>query len=104
MATYQERYVMRTESGLLARFVVAIEIAAAQIISEDPQTENHTDRMAWAKRALLQDAKSQSYATIVLRLAVAENGALQESGVNATDSDVQFIVNSYIGKLVATGA
>lgn len=101
MATYQELHILRTHSGLLSRFVVAVEIAASQIVSEDPQTENHAARMDWAKRALLQDAKSQYYATIILRLAVAENGALQEAGPAASDNDVQFIVNSYLPKLVA---
>lgn len=104
MATYQDLSVLRTDSSLLSRFLVAVEMAAMQIVHEDVATANHTARLAWATKAVLQaDPQSRQYAATILRMAVMENATLQAAGEAATDSDVQFIVNSYITTLVNAG-
>jgi hypothetical protein len=104
MAAYQDLSNLRTDSSLLSRFLVAVEMAAMQIVHEDAATDQHAARLTWAIKAVLQDdPKSRQYAATILRIAVMENGALQASGQAATDGDVQFIVNSYITTLVTAG-
>lgn len=89
---------------LLSRFTAAIWQAAVDIVNEAQATPNHADRIAWAKRAVLADGKAQHYAAVVMRMAVCENATLQTLGKDVSDSDIQFIVNSYIAKLVATNS
>jgi hypothetical protein len=89
---------------ILARFTAAVWQAAVDIVNEAPATQNHAERIAWAKRAVLVDGKAQHYAALILRMAVCENTTLQTLGNDVTDSDIQFIVNSYVAKLVAASA
>lgn len=103
MATYQDLFVLRTEGSLIGRAVIAVERAAAQVINEDPLTPNHATRIAWAIKVIGPNAMSQMYATIVLRWAVAENQTLQDQGTAIDDASVQFIVNSYLPRVVAAG-
>jgi len=74
---------------LLSRFVVATDKASAAIAMEDPNTANHAARVDWAFRALMDPAKSQSYASTVLRYAVAASAV---TGSDLTDDQVQAIV------------
>lgn len=104
MASYSELFVLRSgDTGLLGRFIIAVERAAVAIIHEDPATTDHASRMSWATRAVLQDAKSQLYAASILKLAIAESGA-QLSGASAiTDEAIQSIVDLWVPKLAAVG-
>jgi hypothetical protein len=75
-------------------------IAAGQILSEAANTSNHTNRIIWAKAMLSHDAASvQVRVTQMIRLALATNPTFQGAPLTATDSDVQFIVNSQIDQL-----
>ncbi len=103
MATYEQLFVLRQDGKLLGRFVVAVEIAATQIVHEDGAQPKAAERMTWAKRAILAESQSQRYASTILKLAVAENSVLQEQGADVTDNDIQFIVNSYLTRLVDAG-
>lgn len=103
MATYEELFVLRQDGRLLGRFVVAVEIAATQVVNEDASQDKSAERQAWAKRAILAESQSQRYASTILKLAVAENATLQEKGAEVTDGDIQFIVNSYLSRLVSAG-
>lgn len=102
MATYAQMFVMRQSPELLARFVIAVEKAAYDITNEDPATPQHAQRIAFARRILMDDAGAQKWARRALCLAVVSNQALQDNGNAVTDSDVQFIVNSIIGLLPRT--
>jgi hypothetical protein len=101
----KENFALVMNGGeLLARFTAAIWQAAVDIVNEAPATQNHAERIAWAKRAVLVDGKAQHYAAVVMRMAVCENGTLQAQGNDVADSDIQFIVNSYVAKLVQAAA
>lgn len=103
MATLEEIKGLREDPRLLGRVTVAVERAAVDILNEAPETADHAKRMAWAKRSVLTigENRAQAYASLILRLAFVENASLQEKALQATDNDVQFIVNSYIEKLIA---
>lgn len=104
MATYDQIFAARNSPELLARFVVALEKAAFDILNEDDSTPGHQQRIALARKILWDDAGSQKWARRALNLAMVSNATLQEVGAAATDQDVQFIVNGLIDMLTQTEA
>jgi len=92
------------QSGLLkAKFLGACLVAAYAIINEDGGTANHANRLTWANVVLNGTvADVEAEAMQHLRYAIASNATLQSVGDAATDSDVQYIVNSQINTF-ATG-
>jgi len=88
----------RGEAGLLkAKLVGAILSAAYAIVNEDAGTTNHVNRLAWANDILSGTvANVEAKAAEHLRYAVASNATISAAGNDATDSDVQFVVNSQI--------
>lgn len=94
----------RGESGLLkAKFIAACLVAAYNITQEDGGTANHVNRLAWANAVIYgTTAEVEAKALQHLRYAVASNATIQAAGDGATDSDVQFVVNSQIDTF-ATG-
>lgn len=69
--------------------------AANDIINEDPGTANHTERLAWAKSVFLDPIKY----SIQMQSFVATNATVQSNGGEATDNDIQYIVNSNINNV-----
>ena len=92
------------QSGTLkAKFVGACLVAASQIVAEAPETENHANRLTWANTVLLGSVgEVEALSMAHLRYGLATNATLQSAGDDATDNDVQFVVNSQINTL-ATG-
>lgn len=77
---------------LRQRFLAARVEACWDILNENPATENHTNRMAWAKSILDNyDAHAQEEYTRFL-----SNTTIQASGEDSTDNDIQFVVNSMV--------
>lgn len=105
MATYEQIAVKRNDSTLIQRFTVAVEIAAASVFQEDPATESHAERLAWAKRAFLVESRSQDYATRIMKLALALNAGIVDAVFAAviTDAQIQSVVNSYVNPLALEG-
>ena len=52
MATYSELYSASSDADLIAKITVAVAVAAEGIRTEDPATPLHSERLAWAFRAL----------------------------------------------------
>ena len=77
---------------------VAVLKAAADIRSEDAGTANHANRMTWAQ-AVEQDPSSM---VMQMRYRIMENATIAAAPTEATDNDVQFVVNSLIDAF-ATG-
>lgn len=102
MPTYTEMAVLAASPPLLSRFVVAVERAAFDILNEDPQTANHAQRLAFARKILWDDGGAQRWARRALRLAVVSNATLQTEGEAIDDAGVQFIVNSLLTTLPQT--
>jgi hypothetical protein len=109
MANLKDMFLAAQSSELLARFTPAIWKAATDIVNEDPATQAHAARVAWAKRSLIEDGKSQAYAFVIMRLAFSENVTLrnawspQDNGAAITDTDIQSVVSTYVPKLIAAG-
>lgn len=68
--------------------------AAQDIRNEDPGTDYHTERMAWvAEVETNPKAMARSMAGRVL-----DNATVAADVENATDNDIQFVVNSLINE------
>lgn len=104
MATLLERYDLQYGHTLLRqRTQVAIESAAADVINEDASTANHANRMTWANTALNNPAKMMDLEMSL----VVQNATISGSGDEASDGDIQFVVNGLIdtyGNAIASGA
>lgn len=93
MATLLERYELQyTHSRLRQRSQIAIESAAYDVINEDPATANHANRILWANTALNNPEKLTS---IEMSL-IVQNPTIAAGGDDATDGDIQFVVNGLI--------
>ena len=75
---------------LLQRFLVARVEACWDIVNEDTGNENHANRIAWANSIL--DAYEGHSQSEYLRF--LSNPTIRSSGIDSTDNDIQFVVNS----------
>lgn len=66
--------------------------AARDIEAEDPGTANHTNRLIWAAE-VRDNPKSKAMEMLI---SVLDNATIAADVDNATDNDVQFVVNSLI--------
>jgi hypothetical protein len=71
---------------------VAITKAAMNVLNEASNTPNHQLRMAWANSAFL----APEVWTEKMVWAVLTNGDVANAGENAPDSDIEWVVNSFI--------
>ena len=81
-------------STLNKQIVVAIIKAAKDLINEDPSTNNHANRLAWAEKVSKHDAALSEGGKRVW--AILTNATVIASLPNSLDSDVQFVVNGFI--------
>jgi hypothetical protein len=91
---YTDWYAIRISPTLLARFIVAVEVAAVTIWTEPATVANHAARISWAQRALFVSDKAQSYANLMLRIAAATDSVFQATGEGATDTYIQGLVST----------
>lgn len=70
----------------------AIITAARDIQNESSGTEKHTERLAWAEKAL-ENPKATARDMLP---EVLKNATIKADVANAVDDDVQFVVNSLI--------
>ena len=96
MATYIEIWNLYNDATLKTRTAVACMKAAADVINEDPGTSAHAARLAWAEVAFADPIKAAQEAmwSVVSNATIAANGEK-----NTQDSDIQFVVNSYVNTL-----
>jgi hypothetical protein len=104
MATYLDIYNLQyTETLLRQRTQVAISHAANDVINEDPATANHANRIVWANEVL---ANPERMMNLEMSL-VVQNPTIETEGNNATDNDIQFVVNGLVNpyaNAIASGA
>lgn len=74
--------------------------AAQDVVAESPDTPNHQARMDWATR-VLRDGTNITPRQLAMQ--VLRNAVIAADPGNASDSDVQFQVNSIIEDLIAIG-
>ena len=88
---------------LRTRTQIAICNAAYNVLNEDPATANHANRIVWANSVL---ASPERMASLEMSL-VVQNATIQTQGDNATDNDLQFVVNGLVDQYanaIASGA
>ena len=82
------------------RCMVAVWKAAHDILAEDPGTQDHQRRKAWAVNVL----RDQVVITPKqLAMQVLRNATIAENPGAATDADIQFQVNSILADLLTIG-
>ena len=90
--------VIATSNYMKMRVAAAIANAAEDIENENPGTPNHEARLAWAVEILGGDAMIEAD-KIMWRVAL--NPTIAAAGEeNATDNDIQFVVNSLLDILI----
>ena len=99
MSNYTTSYAIRYSTPSLSQQTeVAVVTAAVSIQNEDAGTADHANRLRWANWAI----PNSSVAWQAFAWPVANNPAIitsvteDPSGQGVKDSDVQFVVNSYV--------
>lgn len=82
------------------RCMVAVWKAAHDILTEDPGTPDHERRHDWAVSAL-RDQLTITPKQVAMQ--VLRNATIAANPGAATDSDIQFQVNSILGDLLTIG-
>ena len=67
-------------------------VAAMDVLAEDPGTENHANRLIWAASA---KDNPKGAATAMLS-DIITNATIRAALPTPVDSDVQFVVNSFV--------
>lgn len=88
MATLQEKYDLASDTVWRGRCTTAGVQAATQVMAEPADTVGHDVRAAYANKVLLNPATHGG----PIAMAVAAQPGIE--GPEATDSDIQFTVNS----------
>jgi hypothetical protein len=94
---YAGRYNLVSDNTFRNRLQMALWIAAADILIEDGATPNHVDRVNWANTALQGTAGSSEMQVTSIR--ASANASIGASGLDATDGDIQYVVNGLINEL-----
>lgn len=94
MATLIELYklVYNTSENFENRIIGAILNASASILADAATVEKHTERLAWAKRVVL-DARAEAKR---MKPVIFANATIVTAGENCTDSDLQWVVNQSV--------
>jgi hypothetical protein len=100
---YTASYALRYQiPSVQQQIEVAVITAAGAIVTEDPATADHANRIAWANWA----NQNSSVAWIPFAWPVAMNQSIQASveadpsGQSVKDSDIQFVVNSNVEAVI----
>lgn len=102
MTDYTNRYdaAKGNDETLVKQVAYACKKAAYDITQEDPGTTNHAERLQWSRNVTLTDDAPLKWARKmvwrVLDNATIQSGIGSGGSSTATDSDVQFAVNSLI--------
>lgn len=85
-------YNLASSATFRNRIAAAVAKAAYDIINEDPGTQYHAERLVWAKNSMENPISVSG----LMVWTVVQNPTIQSSGLDSTDNDIQFVVNSNI--------
>ena len=94
MAAYTELYDLFNDSALRNKVTVACLVAAETIRNEDGATENHANRLLWAKQAW-QSPKSVGEQMLMATLAGNKDLTVQQI-TGASDAAIQTKVDAAV--------
>ena len=100
MATYQELFGILNNSELRNKITVAVGVAADTIWAEDAGTENHANRLLWAKAAYENPQRAAEQ--IMWSVIIANRGQSVANILAAPDAAIQTNVDAVVN-LFATG-
>ena len=94
---YVEDWALITDQAndLHAKISRAIDVAARDVINEDPGTTNHANRIVWARHIRKGPTNITIEANAWINV-VLDNATIAAAGNLATDNDVQFVVNGLV--------
>jgi hypothetical protein len=104
MSNYTISYAIRYLTPYLSQQTeVAVVTAAGQIQNEDASTPDHANRLAWANWAITNSSVAwQPFAwPVASNPAIVQAVTTDPSGQTVQDSDVQFVVNSNVERVIA---
>jgi hypothetical protein len=85
------------------RCLAALKAAAVDVLAEDPSTQYHTQRAAYANQVISEQVNGEEVASVVLTNSTiaAEVTVASLPGANSTvpDSDIEFAVSSIFNDL-----
>ena len=99
MTVYSETiYPAATDAAHILRkqVHVAIMIAANDVLNESTATEQHSQRVDWARKALADPADMAER----MMVQVLQNGTIQAAPLTSTDNDVQFVINGLVNSFL----
>jgi hypothetical protein len=99
MSDYTTSYAIRYSTPHLSQQTeVAVETAAVAIQNEDAGTADHANRLRWANWAIPNSSVAwQPFAwPVANNPSIVQKVTADPSGQTVPDSDVQFVVNSYV--------
>ena len=94
MATYMELKGLFSHSDLQDKVEVACIVAAETIRAEDAGTDNHANRLAWAKRAFTSPTAVRD--EMLMALLAANKDATVAQITEATDAAIQAKVDAAV--------
>lgn len=99
MSNYTTSYAIRYSTPSLSQQTeVAVVTAAVAIQNEDAAAPDHANRLRWANYAIPNSSVAwQPFAwPVANNPSIVEKVIADPSGQTVPDSDVQFVVNSYV--------
>ena len=99
MSNYTTSYAIRYSTPSLSQQTeVAVVTAAVSIQNEDAATADHANRLRWANWAIPNSSVAwQPFAwPVANNPSIVDKVTADPSGSTVPDSDVQFVINSYV--------
>ena len=102
MSAYTDRIdaARSTASNLFRQIQFAVWVAANDIVNEDPETAKHAKRVDWSRKILNGGIQASEEWTRRVIPQVLMNATIQAAPEDATDSDVQFVVNGLVNNWI----
>jgi len=96
---------LQSNSNLHRRFQAALVMAAGPILTEDPATPNHANRLIWANH-VITDPMTYLEATALktLKIAFVINSQIRTKGADATDNQIESAVTEVLTSSVYLAA
>lgn len=95
---YIELYKLLNDAAFQQRMQVAQWIKAVEIVYENPQTQHHAARIAWASKIIKEQPDQSALRQAVIM--VAGDPVLKDVGAGATDAQIQQVVSDLIDRVV----
>lgn len=94
--SYMERRALVEDTRFHAKLQMALWIAAVDVLNDSNAS---APRRQWANRTLRGAADADAMRRVAIR--ASANATIGAAGINASDSDIQFVVNGMVDELAS---